>query len=436
MGIRGVVLLLNLPQDPIDPRKAAMPTVDVIRSFFSVPFSSALPGSILLGTALCMNFAVGQEKILFQAKVLDENCPGGYQVSVADVDGDHKEDVLTLGKTVRWLKNGSWTPFPITGIQTRGNIDLAPRDIDGDGRIDLAVASDFNLGKPTQGRLQWLRQTDDFRKEWQLIPIADTPSIHRIRWANLDDSGHPVLVSAPILGRTAAGPSLEGPGARLSFFRVPKDPLRDRWTEEVIDNELHVIHGLLVYDFDGDARDDLLTASFEGVHLFQSRGQGEKLTWTKRRLAAGEQNEVNAAVRGSSEIRVGQLKDDVRFLATIEPWHGNKVVVYTSPEKTGAFWDRHVISEDLDGGHALAAVDVDGDGRTEIVAGYRGKKGGVLLFQALDDSGTRWSRETLDEGTLACQCLFVADVPGTGRPSLVGIGGSTHNVELFRFDGH
>jgi hypothetical protein len=64
-----------------------------------------------------------------------------------------------------------------------------------------------------------------------------------------------------------------------------------------------------------------------------------------------------------------------------------------------------------------------------------GKKGGVVLFRASDDTGTRWGTQVLDERTLACQGVYVADVPGTGRPALVGIGGSPHNVKLFRFDG-
>jgi hypothetical protein len=393
-----------------------------------------LVGSVALGTPWHRDFAMGHEQHSVHAEVLDDGCSDGYQVSVADVNGDRKLDVLTLGKTVRWLENSNWKAFPITGTQTKDNIDLAPNDIDGDGKIDLAVASDFKLEDPSRGKLQWLRRTGDLKKDWQLFPIADVPSIHRIRWADVEGTGRKVLISAPILGRSAKEPSIDGVGARLSFFRVPNDPVHDRWTEEVIDDQLHVIHGLLVYDFDGDGRDDLLTASFEGVHLFQSRGKGKDLTWTKTRLTAGEQDDLNRSARGASEIQVGRLKNGVRFLATIEPWHGDKVVVYTKSDKPGSTWDRHVIATGLEGGHALAVLDADGDGRDEIVAGYRGKKGGVVLFRALDDTGTRWSKEVLDDGTLACQGMFVADLPGTGRPAFVGIGGSTHNVKLFRFD--
>jgi hypothetical protein len=42
------------------------------------------------------------------------------------------------------------------------------------------------------------------------------------------------------------------------------------------------------------------------------------------------------------------------------------------------------------------------------------------------------SQASLDERTLACQGVFVADVPG--NRTLVGVGRSTH-VKLFRLDG-
>lgn len=390
-------------------------------------------GGVALSIAL-MGSLAAQKEIPVAATILDGDCPGGYQVSVADVDGDGRPDVLTLGRTVRWLKNGSWSPHPITGSQTQANIDLAPRDIDGDGVVDLAVASDFKLEEPTRGKLQWLRRTNDVHRDWQLFPIADVPSIHRIRWADVDGEGRKVLVAAPLLGRAAGRPSREGVGARLSFFRVPPDPARDRWTESLIDNQLHVIHGLLVYDFDGDGRDDLLTASFEGVHLFQPRGSGKNLSWVKKRLAAGAQD-PNRPAAGASEVQVGRLVNGGRYLATIEPWHGDTVVVYTKPEHDGDLWVRHVIATGLEAGHALAVLDVDGDGSEEIVAGYRGNKGGVVLFRAADHSGTRWDRYVIDDGTLACQGFFVADLLGTKRPAVVGIGGATHNVKLFQFDG-
>ena len=54
--------------------------------------------------------------------------PNGYQVAVADVNGDGRPDVLALSSVesiVRWYENPSWTARSIT-TATHQNISLAP----------------------------------------------------------------------------------------------------------------------------------------------------------------------------------------------------------------------------------------------------------------------------------------------------------------------
>ena len=38
-------------------------------------------------------------------------------------------------------------------------------------------------------------------------------------------------------------------------------------------------------DLDGDGRDEILTASFEGIHRFDFKGQGQAAHWRKVQLA-------------------------------------------------------------------------------------------------------------------------------------------------------
>ena len=148
------------------------------------------------------------------------------------------------------------------------------------------------------------------------------------------------------------------------------------------------------------------------------------------RYSKGSQRKVKKVM---DEMKQGKLKSGRRFLAAIEPWHGDQVVVYLEPGRGGELWQRQSIDSSYNEGHALAVLDLDGDGTDEIVAGFRGRKRGVVVYRAQDANGTSWGRSILDDGGIACQGFFLADLRGTGRPAIVGIGGASHNVKLYEF---
>ncbi len=372
--------------------------------------------------------------------------PHGYQVAVADVNADGRPDILALSseeRIVEWYENPSWTRHVIT-TKTRQNISMAPLFRQGYPRRGVALASDFALEESDRGgRIWWGEPPSLPESEWSLELIGQIPTSHRLRWADLNGDGRLALVDAPIVGLGAKPPDYKV-GARLTWFEMPEVLLRGHtvgakrpaeWAAHLIDDTLTVVHGIQVLDWDDDGRDEILTASFEGVHLFHTLGRDADLRWKKVQLAGGYQPAAATVGvelhRGSSEIGVGKVGGR-RFLATIEPWHGDQVTVYLEDEHAQArkLWNRHVIDSGFREGHALACADLDGDGNDEIVAGYRGPGTSVCAYYATEPYGVGWTRQTLDT-EMAASGITLADMNGDGRPDVVCVGASTGNVRWY-----
>jgi hypothetical protein len=126
-------------------------------------------------------------------------------------------------------------------------------------------------------------------------------------------------------------------------------------------------------------------------------------------------------------VAVGRVGKE-RFLAAIEPWHGNEVAIY---HQAGNEWRRTAIDDSLVDGHTILTVDLNGDGQDEVVAGYRGPGRSVHVYSAGDTSGGSWSKQFLDHGGMGAASCAAADLNGDGKPDIVCIGSATANLKWY-----
>jgi hypothetical protein len=367
----------------------------------------------------------------FRAHDIDTNYRGGYAVTVADFNKDGKLDVMANSlqvSEVAWYENPGWQRHVIVP-EMQQVVNQAVSDIDGDGIPEVAFESSFAMQAANSQGLVWLaRHQGDPRQPWTVDKIDAFPTSHHILWADLDGDGKKELVNAPLLGEKSVAPTYDQDHTPVFWYD------QKTWKRHTItENIPGIIHRVRPVSWDGNKRDQLLVASFEGVALYRGTGTGENMKFEKELLSRG--HEEKAPRLGASDVGVGK-QNGKKFFATVEPWHGNEVVVYT---ESGGKWNRRVIFDKVSSGHEIAVVDLNGDGRDDIVANDNGTVNprnpnatpGVHVFYAPEDPATGEWRYQRIEDKLAMNSCVAGDMNGDKRIDLVctGAGGAVRWYE-------
>ena len=398
-----------------------------IRIFLSVTILVVSVSTVLAG------------ELAFREQELATRLTVGYAVRVLDMNEDRRPDIVIVdSKRILWLENPNWNEHVLTADPEKkfDNVCIAPSDIDGDGRWDFAVGADWQFtNTKSGGSVGWISGGEKPTAPWKYYSLGNEPTTHRMQFADLDGDGRDELINVPLKGRNTTDPNFMENGIRILAYTVPKNPIKDEWPVRVISDKLHVAHNFWPTDFDGDGNIDILVASFEGVTLLERQSDG---TWNHTQLGTG--NQESQPSRGASEIKNGRLANGQQYIATIEPWHGFQVVVYTHPgterpKNQPWLWQRHVLDDDLKWGHAVYCANLDDDPDEELIIGVRDDKNdqarrGLRIYDP-DSSGRNWQRTIVDPGSVAIEDLNVGDFNGDGRTDIVAVGRQTHNVKIY-----
>jgi len=171
---------------------------------------------------------------------------------------------------------------------------------------------------------------------------------------DIDRDGHNDLLA------TSAQPKPPFPNS-LAWYSIPKQAKSaERWTRHVFAQQdaPGLTHYLGAGDINGDGRPDAATGAKGGPQA--EPGTGEWFAW------------------------------------------------WEAPADPTAVWKKHLVSDKQPGATNIHPADVNGDGKTDLVAS-RGHGQGVVWFE-----GPSWKEHTIHESIKEPHCLVVADIDGDG----------------------
>lgn len=381
---------------------------------------------MLYWISLILLLSRAEKSPAFQSQTIDNNVAIGYGIAIGDVDGDGKPDILLADKKeFVWYRNGDWKRFVMAeNLTEHDNVCIAARDINGDGQVEVAVGAQWNPGETSDesksGSVHYLIRPEDPTQKWKPVPLHHEPTVHRMRWAKASDNKYH-LIMLPLHGRGNKGG--EGEGVKVIGYEMPANPEAE-WKHWVIDQSMHLTHNLDVISEGG--KETVYIGGKEGIKAF---------SFQNGKWAPHPGREWLVTDYGFGELRFGKTAAGTQFLTGIEPLHGNMLTVYIPQGK--AFkknqLHRHVLTDQMKQGHGLAASDLLGLGKDQVVVGWREPNDegelGVKIY--IPQQNGEWESFWIDKDGMACEDLQVADLDGDGKPEIIAAGRATNNLKIY-----
>jgi hypothetical protein len=311
--------------------------------------------------------------------------------AIGDLNGDGRPDVAVVsnrdglllwfahpGAAVRgfWQRHVITTNFPHA-------YDLALADFDGDGDLDAAAAGYVS------NTLAWFENPGPAggsdgeqdagkggaSREWRKHLIdASLIENRTVRLGDFNRDGRVDLVAASVgVSMTVAGESAtpEQHGASVVWFENPGRSPDAQWKKRVIDNQSRApIHGQAIdLDRDGDL-DVVMAFGMRPEHVPESHHQ---IAWYENLGRPGDATAWKRHVVGPLPCAFEAVAVDIDGDGDIDlaatAWSkGDRVVWFENGGDPRGEWRMHLIKEKYLAANQVIAADIDGDGRSDIVA--------------------------------------------------------------------
>lgn len=339
---------------------------------------------------------------------------GAVALAGGDFDGDGHPDFVTAFADSSALriaygaaKPDDWFRLGLAeGGEVKGLLDVAPGDVNGDGRADLVVAG-------ANGLLYLQNPASEHRGfRWERVTIgADGGPWRSVAVADLEGDGRPEVLATARDGAVVA-------------FAVDGDPLSAQSWQAIALGKGGEEFAARPADLDGDGDLDV----FAGSVWLENAGAGEFLAHPVT-LSDGRLQGEQAALT--------DLNGDGRVDAVIA-LEGDRIAWIEQPADPAQPWTTHAIGDlTPDGVGGLLLADIDQDGDLDVLAGSTGSgaaaaegaeadparpSGRVAWFQNPGDANSAWTRHDILRRADGRYAAWLAqDLDGDGDLDFVGV---------------
>lgn len=392
----------------------------------------------------------------FERQMVDPKREDGYWIEAVNIDNSTPyPDIIGYGLNkgdVNWYRNPDWLKTNIANLD--GPVGMHYADINNNGLQDIVICYDYGKTmvdcNPDGGKIIWLENPGDIKKEWKQHYIGKITAMHRLKIGHFTQTAKLEVLALPIVGKPFDVHSV----VPVKLFTQPDDlDNADSWNSTLInDSYYRVIHGVSIKKYQSKKNselDSVLLATEEGISFLYY--DDEKDNWVIEQIGSGElTQESKTGFKGSGDVDAGKIGDDnFAYIATVEPFHGNTISVYikdTDNTLTDFKWKRIVLDvydnpNELGEGpaHFVVCADFDNDGDDEFLIALRGPMPwqGVYYYKAIDIKKgifTKWRVSSDSAARIA-----VADFDLDGKLDFATIGYSvegyykTENPQIVMF---